>query len=62
MATKDILNQTTPTNKAALMNKTAAAKKAMARENSGSLYSPGDSDGSEEGVVDKVFVQLRFFV
>jgi hypothetical protein len=56
------LNQTTPTNKAALMNKTAAAKKAMARENSDSLYSPGDSDGSEEGVVDKVFVQLRFFV
>ncbi|CAD6248820.1 unnamed protein product [Miscanthus lutarioriparius] len=41
-ATKDILNKTT------------AAKKAMARENSGSLYDPGDNDGSEEGVVDKV--------
>ena len=49
-ATKDILNKTT------------AAKKAMARENSGSLYDPRDSDGSEEGVVDKVFVELRFFV
>jgi len=49
-ATKDILNKTT------------AAKKAMARENSGSLYDLGDNDGSEEGVVDKVFVELRFFV
>ena len=49
-ATKDILNKTT------------ATKKAMARENSGSLYDPRDSDGSEEGVVDKVFVELRFFV
>ena len=49
-ATKDILNKTT------------AAKKAMACENSGSLYDPRDSDGSEEGVVDKVFVELRFFV
>ena len=49
-ATKDILNKTT------------AAKKAMARENSGSLYDPRDSAGSEESVVDKVFVELRFFV
>jgi len=49
-ATKDILNKTT------------TAKKAMARENSGSWYDPGDSAGSEEGVVDKVFVELRFFV
>ena len=35
-ATKDILNKTT------------VAKKAMACENSGSLYDPRDSDGSEE--------------
>ena len=31
-----------------ILNKTTAAKKAMARENSGSLYDPRDSDGSEE--------------
>ena len=49
-ATKDILNKTT------------AAKKAMAHKNSSSLYDPRDSAGSEEGVVDKVFVELRFFV
>lgn len=61
-ATKDILNKTIQTKKDALLNKTTAAKKAMARENSGSLYDPRDSDGSEEGVVDKVFVELRFFV
>ncbi|TKW08763.1 hypothetical protein SEVIR_6G046000v4 [Setaria viridis] len=53
-ATKDILNKTIQTKKDALLNKTTAAKKAMARENSGSLYDPRDSDGSEEGVVDKV--------
>lgn len=55
-----IVNKTTPTNKAALVNKTTATKKAMARENSDSLYEPGDSDDNEQGVVDKVFLLLSF--
>ena len=47
---------------ASILTSSSAKKKVVPREDSGSLYEPNDTEGTEDGVVDKVFSIRYFFI
>ena len=62
MRNNQVLRSLGVTTLASILNSSSAKKKAAACEDSGSLYEPNDTEGTEDGVVDKVFSIRYFFI
>ena len=60
MRNNQVLRSLGVTTLASILNSSSAKKKAAAREDSGSLYEPQETDGTDDDVVDKVF-SIRYF-
>ena len=62
MRNNQVLRSLGVTTLASILNSSSAKKKAAAREDSGSLYEPQDTEGTEDDIVDKVFSIRYIFI